>query len=125
MAKLGAGSLAKLGECHPDLQRVVRRAVELMPADLDMTVLCGWRGKAEQDKAYREGKSKLRFPESRHNRVPAEAVDLAPYPIDWNDHAAFTRLATYVLAAAADLGVRVSWGGHWRGFIDLPHYELS
>jgi peptidoglycan L-alanyl-D-glutamate endopeptidase CwlK len=125
MAKLGAGSLAKLGECHPDLQRVVRRAVELMPAGLDLTVLCGWRGQVEQEKAFREGKSRLHFPESRHNSWPSAAVDLAPFPIDWNDRAAFVLLASYVLAAAADLGVRVTWGGHWRGFPDFPHFELS
>ena len=57
MAKLGAGSLAKLGECHPDLQRVVKRAVQIMPDDFDFTVLCGWRGKAEQDAAFKAGKS--------------------------------------------------------------------
>jgi peptidoglycan L-alanyl-D-glutamate endopeptidase CwlK len=125
MAKLGAGSLAKLGECHPDLQRVVRLAVELMPPDIDCTVLCGWRGKLDQQRAFRDGKSKLQWPESRHNSIPAEAVDLAPYPIDWNDRAAFVLLASYVLAAASDLGIRVSWGGHWRGFPDLPHFELS
>jgi peptidoglycan L-alanyl-D-glutamate endopeptidase CwlK len=125
MAKLGAGSLAKLGECHPDLQRVVRRAVELMPPDIDCTVLCGWRGKLDQQRAFRDGKSKLQWPESRHNSIPAEAVDLAPFPIDWNDRAAFVLLASYVLAAASDLGIRVTWGGHWRGFPDFPHFELS
>ena len=124
MAKLGAGSLAKLGEGHPDIARLVKATVARMPADHDLIVLCVWRGKAEQDKAFADGKSKLRWPDSKHNSSPSRAVDLAPYPLDWSDRHAFVELATYVLEAAADLGIRVRWGGHFAGFPDLPHFEL-
>jgi hypothetical protein len=124
MAKLGAGSLAKLGEGHPDIARLVKATVARMPAESDLTVLCVWRGQKEQNIAFASGKSKLQWPNSRHNCSPARAVDLAPFPTDWNDRHAFVELATYVLAAASDLGIRVRWGGHYAGFPDLPHFEL-
>lgn len=123
---LGNASRVKLATCHPDLRRLVEAVAagvdqgDLATAGIrDITVVCGYRGQAEQDQAYAAGASKLRYPNSRHNSVPAQAVDLAPYPIDWKNRDAFLVLRGYVLATAARLGVRlrtISW--------DLPHYEL-
>jgi peptidoglycan L-alanyl-D-glutamate endopeptidase CwlK len=60
------------------------------------------------------------------------AVDLAPYPIDWNDFERLDQLATVMFAAAKELGVTLRWGGNWdmddklheHGESDSPHYEL-
>lgn len=124
---LGGGSRVRLATCHADLRRLVEAvaagvdAGDLATAGVtDLTVVCGYRGQAEQDAAYASGASRLRWPNSRHNSVPSRAVDLAPYPIDWKDERAFLVLRGYVLAHAARLGIRVrtiSW--------DLPHFELS
>lgn len=124
---LGKSSRVKLATCHDDLERLVEAvaagidAGELATAGIrDLTVVCGYRGQAEQDAAYAAGASKLRYPNSRHNQVPSRAVDLAPYPIDWKNRDAFLVLRGYVLAKAATLGIRlrtISW--------DLPHYEIS
>ncbi len=134
MPQFGARSIERLNTCHPDLQRVLRAAIADGP---DFTVLCGHRGKAEQDEACAKGLSKTPFPTSRHNSLPSLAVDIAPYPIDWNDYARFRALADHVMATAARLGVRLRWGGDWDGdgktrhdgdadekFVDLPHFEL-
>jgi peptidoglycan L-alanyl-D-glutamate endopeptidase CwlK len=90
----------------------------------DFTVLCGHRGREEQDRAFAEGRSKLRYPSSRHNKMPSRAVDVAPWPIDWQDERAFEQLAIHILAAASALGIKIRWGGLWRNFSDKPHYEL-
>jgi peptidoglycan L-alanyl-D-glutamate endopeptidase CwlK len=119
VASLGKTSLQRLDECHPDLQRLVRAVVARMPAGDDLTVLCGYRGQKEQDDAFARGTSKLKFPKSKHNNKPARAVDIAPYPVDWHDRAAFDRQRAFVLAVASDLGIRIrviDW--------DLPHFEL-
>lgn len=123
---LGNASRVRLATCHPDLRRLVEAvaagvdAGDLATAGVtDVTVLCGYRGQAEQDAAYAAGASRLRWPNSRHNVVPAQAVDLAPYPVNWKDEATFHVLRGYVLAHAARLGVEVrtiAW--------DLPHFEL-
>lgn len=125
---LGGASLRRLGECQRDLQRLIREVElgidrgELAPYVLDITVLCGFRGEAEQRAAFRASPptSKLDWPNSKHNQTPSRAVDVVPYPIEWDDNRQELILRGYVLATAARLGIRIrtiSW--------DLPHYELA
>lgn len=121
----------RLQECHPDLQRVIRRA--LADGPLDFSVLCGHRGEAEQEKAVHDGKSKQHYPSSKHNSLPSKAVDVAPCPIDWNDRKRFVDLYRQIFAAAAKEGVKIRWGGDFNrdgnlsndSFVDMPHYELD
>lgn len=118
----------RLATCDPRLQKLLREAIK----SVDFTVLCGHRGEDEQEDAFRTGKSKVRFPNSKHNSLPSVAVDIAPYPIDWSDHRAFARLAGYVGRIAHEQGIEIRWGGDWDGnwrsndsFVDLPHLELK
>lgn len=121
-------SKANLSQCHPDLQRLFNSVIK----DVDCSVICGHRGEAEQEKAFREGKSKARFGESKHNAIPSNAVDVVPYPIDWNDRERFAHFAGFVLGKASALGIKVRWGGDWdkdgktrdESFYDGPHFEL-
>ncbi len=114
---------------HPDLVRVVERAIEIV----DFAVVEGHRGRAAQEKAFREGKSRLPYPRSPHNAAPSRAVDLAPYPIDWQNRERFFYLAGVVVGVGHALGVGVRWGGDWdrdgesadNRFDDLPHFELA
>lgn len=132
-------SQQRLETCHPDLQKVAVRAIELF----DFSVLHGHRGKELQNKLYEQGASTLRWPESKHNKKPAEAIDIAPYPIDWGDnpddpkHAIaigrFYYLAGVMEAVSTHLGVTLRWGGDWdddndffdQEFNDLVHFELQ
>lgn len=124
---LGKQSLERLMTCHDDLQLLVLDVSQHIDAgDLfvagirDITVLCGHRGRLEQSRAFLDGKSKLDWPHSKHNRTPSLAVDIAPYPIDWKDTGAFMVLRGFVLARAAILGISIgtiAW--------DPPHYQLN
>lgn len=66
------------------------------------------------------------------NTLPSNAVDIAPYPLDWSDSLAFARLAGFVQAVADSMGIAVRWGGDWdqdgkskdERFLDLVHFEL-
>ena len=91
---------------------------------MDFTVICGERDKVAQDEAYGKGASKLKYPKSKHNRKPSLAVDIAPYPIDWNNHARFTELAKRFKRIAENKSINVRWGGDFKGFKDLVHFEL-
>lgn len=126
-------SLDRLATCHPDLQRLFLEVVK----HVDCTVLCGEREKDEQEQAFKDGMSKVHWPDSKHNRKPEDppgvkAADVAPYPLDWNDKARFTHFAGKVLGIAAVLGIKVRWGGDWAldgtpsndKFFDGPHFEL-
>lgn len=120
MPRFSAESEEKLSHLHPDLVRVLREAIK----HYDFKVLDTHRGEEEQNRAYKAGHSMLKWPESLHNRYPAEAVDLAPWPIDWFDTDQFCVLAGVVLACASHLGVHVLWGGTWERFKDRPHFQL-
>lgn len=119
-----AASRVKLETCHPDLQRVVYAASDRMP----LIVMCGHRGKNEQNEAFLSGKSKLTWPHSKHNQVPSLACDLAPLDdrgmLDWNRLDLFRELGAVMQQEAKRLGIEITWGGTWRSFPDLPHFEL-
>ena len=89
----------KILECHPDLQKVYGRAKKENPS-FDFICICGSRGEAEQNKAFSQGKSKLKFPNSKHNKILSEAMDLVPLPVNWNDIARFKKLGAIILEAA-------------------------
>lgn len=121
-------SLDRLATCDTRLQRVFHAVIRVV----DCTILCGHRGQAEQDEAFRAGKSKVRWPHGKHNSLPSMAVDAAPYPIDWEDRERATLFAGFVLGVAREMGIRLRWGGDWNGdwqvkdnaFDDLWHFEL-
>jgi hypothetical protein len=115
-----ASSRKKLIECHPDLQRLVHAVSD----KIGLLVICGHRGKVEQNQAFMTGKSKLSWPHSKHNKLPSWAVDLAPDPLDWNDIAAFKELGAIVKDTASELGILIKWGGDFITWKDYPHYEL-
>lgn len=128
MPKFSRRSLDRLYTCHPDIQKICFNLIK----NFDFTVLCGHRNEIEQNKAFDEGKSKLIFPFSLHNKKPSLAIDLCPYPIDWNDMQRFTYLAGHIQGVALANGIKLRWGGNWERdndlknnkFNDLPHFEL-
>lgn len=122
----------KLTTCHPYIQTVFTRVLEYF----DHTVLEGRRGKEDQNKAFNEGKSQLRWPDGKHNVVEEDdlslAVDVIPYPIDWNDRERMNYFAGQVLATGRSMDIEIRWGGDWdrdtqvkdNSFDDLVHFEL-
>ncbi len=130
--KFSAASMRHLSEAHPDLQRLFAEVIR----HHDCTVIDGHRPKAEQDKAFNSRKSKVAWPNSKHNKDPALAVDVIPYPISWSDDPKNLRryyhFAGIVLGIASQLDIPIRWGGDWDGdddfydqsFNDFPHFGL-
>lgn len=114
-------SLKRLYTCHPKLITLFKMVL----GERDCIILCGFRNEADQNKAFDEGKSKLRWPKGNHNKQPSRAVDVAPFPLNWDDEQSFRDLAGIVKQQAACLGIKVNWGGDWHSFKDLPHWELD
>ena len=90
----------------------------------DFKITDGYRGEQAQENAYRGGFSPLHFPLSKHNRNPSQAVDVAPWPIDWANLERFHFLAGVIMGAAHEEHVEIVWGGSWS-VKDLPHFELA
>ncbi len=133
MPKFSQLSASRLATCHKDLQRLCNAVVE----HFDCVVLCGTRTKAEQDAAVAAGNSKTPWPQSKHNRMPSLAVDIAPFdrpdnPVDWKDRERMTLFAGFVTGVASIMGISIRWGGDWdrdtytkdNEFDDLVHFEL-
>lgn len=129
MPKFGKRSFEKLETCHPSIQEVMIEAIKSGP---DFTIICGHRNESDQNNAYYNGNTQLLFPRSKHNKMPSMAIDIAPYPIDWDKIPSFIYLAGYVMGVADKLGIKLRWGGDWNQnydqsderFRDFPHFEL-
>lgn len=125
MPKFSQDSFSKLTTCHTDLQALCYEVIKYY----DCTVLQGYRNEIDQEKAFSEGNTKLHYPHGKHNHQPSMAIDLTPYPIDFNNEKLALWFGGYVLGIAQKLkdegkmthGVR--WGGSWNGLGDLnaPH----
>ena len=121
MPSFSKRSIDNLDSCHPDLRKVAHEAIK----HFDFTVICGHRGKAEQNKAFAEGKSKLKWPDSKHNKTPSMAMDCVPHPLNWQDKASFDKMGAVMKEAAKTVGVKIKWGGDFRDWYDGPHVELA
>ena len=136
---LSTASLDKLQGVHPKLVNVVKRAIELTKQDFK--VLEGVRTPERQKELYAQGRTKP-GPKvtwtltSNHFVNPktgyGHAVDLVPYPVDWETLSKFDAIQKAMFAAAKELGVTIRWGANWnrngkpreKGETDSPHFEL-
>ncbi len=120
MNTLSKISKQKLNTCHSDLQRLIK----IVSEEEKCAVICGFRGRYEQEKAYYEGKSKAKWGMSKHNLKPAMAVDVVPLPLDWNNIESFEKLGAKIMQKASELNINIKWGRDFKGLKDYPHFEL-
>jgi peptidoglycan L-alanyl-D-glutamate endopeptidase CwlK len=121
MYTLGPRSKQRLKGVHPDLVKVVERAIEI--TTVDFTVLEGLRLPERQKMLVEIGASQTL--NSRH--ITGHAVDLGAWvdnQVDWS-WPLYTKIAAAMKDAATQEGVSIVWGGDWRSFKDGPHFELA
>lgn len=106
--------------CDDRLQTLFNEVIK----QFNCVVICGHRGEKEQNEAYNNKKSQLKYPDSKHNKHPSLAVDVAPFPIDWSNIDKFKKFGNYVKFIANKLNIDIAWGGDWK-FKDYPHFELK
>lgn len=136
---LGNRSKNNLEGVHPKLRAVVERAIQITKQDF--TVIEGVRTPARQKELYAQGRTtpgpKVTWTlNSNHFVNPktgfGHAVDMVPFPLDWNDLKKFDAIARAMFQAADELGTPIRWGADWdrdgkwreRGETDSPHFEL-
>ena len=131
MPKFGTKSIERLNTCHPDLIAVFNEVIKYY----DCTVTCGYRGEEDQNKAFDEGRSNARYPKGKHNNSPSTAVDIYPYPVDFENYDRLSHFAGFVLGIANTMGIKLRWGRDWHQefwtkkkdttkLMDYPHFEL-
>lgn len=144
---LSQRSLNILSTVHPDMQAVVRRAIELTTVDFGVTQ--GRRTQDEQDRLYGQGRtpdelervgipgsySRMDLPKvtwtRNSNHLSGNAVDLAPYigsRLEWDNDGRlglWRPIADAMKQSATELGIKIIWGGDWKSTPDRPHFELA
>ena len=129
MPRFGKRSIGRLQTCDQKLQELFYEVVK----HFDCSIIEGHRGEERQNKAFADGKSKVKYPNGKHNKFPSVAVDVAPYPIDWSDRDRFHYFGGFVLGVAKQMGMNIRWGGDWNQdthtkdnkFDDLVHFEIK
>ena len=120
MFTLGHRSKQRLKGVHPDLVKVVERAIQF--TTVDFAVLEGLRTPERQKALVEVGASQTL--NSRH--LTGHAVDLGAWVADevrW-DWPLYHKIAAAMKEAAKQVDVPIEWGGDWRNFRDGPHFQL-
>jgi len=105
-------------------EELLSKAKEL---GIDLIVTSTYRDKESQDELYAIGRTKpgkrvtnARGGYSFHNyRVAFDVVPLVAGKASWDDMALWQRIGIL----GEEIGLE--WGGNWRGFKDIPHFQLT
>ncbi len=126
MASFSRLSKERLATCHKDLQMLFNHVIHFY----DCSIICGHRPETAQNRAFEERASTKIWPQSKHNKKPSMAVDVAPYPINWHDLNEFRVFGGIVIGVANVLHYegfmshRLRWGGRFKDPFDPGHFEL-
>ena len=133
MPKFGKSSTKKLETVHQDLQDILNEAIKYV----DFGITEGHRKQELQDLYYETGRSKLKFPQSKHNKFPSLAVDIVPYVVgvgyDYKNIDRFHNIVYFIKGIAYAKGIELRLGCDWdndfetkdHSFHDAPHLELK
>ena len=124
MPHFGKRSKQRLKGVDIKLQHILRRLVKIM----DLTIIEGLKTQERQNELVAKGASKTKY--SKH--IEGKDVDVAPYPIDWEDRERFHYMGGMLRGIAHELDIKIRWGGDWdsdgeiadNSFDDLVHVEL-
>jgi peptidoglycan L-alanyl-D-glutamate endopeptidase CwlK len=128
MYKFGKRSRARLKGVDSRLVNVLNELIKVM----DVTIIEGVRSAETQNKYFKDGKSKLDGINKKSNHQLGKAVDLAPYPINWEESNRFYYMGGMMRGIAKQLNLKIRWGGDWdsdgetkdQTFMDLVHIEI-
>jgi len=124
MYRFGKKSKERLKGVDSNLVKVLNELIKIM----DVTIIEGVRSKERQEQLLAQGKTKTKY--SKH--ITGKAVDLAPYPINWEDRDMFHYMGGMLRGIGQSMGLKIRWGGDWDSdgdindnkFDDLVHVEI-
>jgi len=134
MPRFSIKSNSILATCERDIQTVMHEVIKIV----DITAFSGHRTPEEQAKLYAQGRTTKgniityrdgTDKKSKHNYSPSKAVDIIPYPSGWKDKERFHYVAGVVMTVAdrlfkeGKIEKQIEWGGNWKNFKDLPHFQ--
>lgn len=126
LEKFNADSLKIVQGVHPDLLSVVSLASKISTVAFQVVPITGgMRTSGLQNQLKANGHSKAVT--GRHTL--GLAIDLVPIDEDsqpdFKDSDGFNEIARAMEEAARRLQIPIQWGGNWKRFVDMPHFELN
>jgi len=134
-------SSSRLATCDRDIQTIFMEVVKFY----DCSIIEGHRTAERQNKHWQKGRDNDIITDkgkvvtykdgynkkSKHQGYPSTAVDVTPYPSMWKDKQEFQKLAAIVkwvqdmLYDQGRISSKLEWGGDWKSFLDMPHWQLK
>ena len=137
--RFGRKSKQRLAQLHKDLQFLCTEVIKI----INFSIVEGHRGEKRQNQYYVAGVTKKKWPDSKHNKLPSEALDAYPYPVILPDIkkskkeygkqlARFYLLVGIFKGIAFSNNIKIRVGADWdsdgeildQSFDDLPHIEI-
>lgn len=125
--RFGRKSKKRLKTVNVAMQRIAIRALELSAIDFGIPPLGGRRSTAEQYRMFVDGDSQLDGTRRKSYHQKGLALDVYAY-VDGKASYAVEHLALIACAflqAANELDYKLTWGGHWQHFVDMPHFQIE
>jgi len=126
MYKLSQRSLKRLKGVDKRLVSIVKEAIHNSPYDFGIAWMGGYRTAEMQNDLYSAQKSKCDGYKKKSKHQTGLAFDIVVYKdgvITWDSNT-FSDVADHIMYIATTKGVTLTWGGNWRNFRDLPHFEI-
>jgi peptidoglycan L-alanyl-D-glutamate endopeptidase CwlK len=127
MYQLSKRSSKHLSGVNPKLIDIIKLALQITKVDFGIPITGGLRTVEQQQELYRQEKSQCDGIIAKSNHQTGNAFDVFAYvdgKASW-DIDDLNEVATAILAAASQLEIQLTWGGHWKNFVDRPHFEIK
>jgi peptidoglycan L-alanyl-D-glutamate endopeptidase CwlK len=124
--ELGKNSINNMAGIDDRLIDIAELAITLSPIDFGIPSSGGLRSTEDQAALYTSGKSKCDGRTNKSYHQTGKAIDVYGYvdgKASW-DTLHLTTIATAMLQSSAQLGYELKWGGLWKSWQDMPHFEL-
>lgn len=124
--KFSRSSIERMNGVDKNLRNVAYRALQISKVDFGIPAYGGRRTAEEQKQLFDDGKSQLDGTEKKSYHQTGKALDVYAFvdgKASWEpEHLAM--VATAMLQAASEMGVKLEWGGLWKSFVDMPHFQV-
>mgnify|MGYP006080605785 FL=1 len=127
MFKLGSNSLNNRAGVDPRLIEISDRAIQISIIDFGIPSSGGLRTTKDQAALFTAGKSKADGRTNKSYHQTGRALDVYAYvdgKASW-DKLHLALIAAAMMQASAELNYKLSWGGLWKSFQDMPHFQLG
>lgn len=119
-------SLERMEGVDPRLKEIAKHAITISKIDFGIPADGGLRTAERQAELFATGKSKADGVKNKSRHQSGNALDVYAYvegKASWEkEHLAM--VAAAMLQSASILGYKLEWGGLWKSFVDMPHFQI-